>query len=74
MGALARPVGGDAVEGEAVVGGGEARALAEDSLPGETGLVDLEHEPLEEPRVVAQKAYSRSWYGPWTGWPGATRQ
>jgi len=52
--ALAAAVGGDPVGVEAVVGGAEGVALLQDGQPRESCLVDLEHQALEERRVVVQ--------------------
>src|SRR5262249_50253939 len=53
--ALAAAVRRHPVDVEALVGGDEARPLGEDRAPREPGLVDLEHEALEEPGVVGHR-------------------
>ncbi len=52
---VARAVGRDHVGIEPVVGPAERFALLEDGEPGEAGLVDLQHQPLEQRRVVVER-------------------
>src|SRR5690606_13052149 len=46
-------VAGDGVDVEAVVGAAEAVALAQDGFPAQARLVDLQHQALEQHRLVA---------------------
>jgi len=52
---LPRPVPRDLLEIEVVVSQLERRPLLEDREPGESGLVDLQHQSLEEPVVTPDR-------------------
>src|SRR5690349_4722294 len=52
---VARAVRGHDLGIESVVCPAEALALLEDGEPGEPGLIDLEHEPLEQPRIIRER-------------------
>src|SRR5580658_122003 len=48
---LVRPVGCDRIDIEPVIGDAKSRTLLEDGEPRQAGLVDLEHQPLEQHRI-----------------------
>ena len=68
-------VGRDLVDIEAIEGGEERLALFQDGQPRQPGLVDLQHQPLEQNRVVMRrKAIFRIMVGPVNSCAGATAQ